>query len=162
KQPAPAAPASEAVRRDPPVSDAQWLDAVRQALVTHKPEDRPAETAKPQTVTAPAARPTQEAALPAPNAVRAPAAAMPPAPVRVPMAAPALPPPVSIGPPPAQRVDADHPVPPGSIPDGLPAVEPVKVQEKAGETASPQEHDRSRISKWISAIPLLGPAVDKV
>jgi len=164
KQSAPATPTTEPVRREPAVSDAQWLDAVRQALVTHKPEDRPVEAAKPQTVTTPAARPTQEAALPSPsatpaptpNAVHAVPAPVPSVPVSAPLAAPALPPPVSIAPPPTQRVDADHPVPPGSIPDGLPVAETPKPQE----TTSPQEHDRSRISKWISAIPLLGPAVD--
>ena len=32
------APRAKPVRRDPAVSDAQWLDAVRQALVTHKQE----------------------------------------------------------------------------------------------------------------------------
>ena len=37
---------AEPARRDPAVSDAQWLDAVRQALVTHKQEIHPPELAK--------------------------------------------------------------------------------------------------------------------
>ena len=35
------APATQNVRRDPSESDTQWLDAVRQVLVTHQPEPRP-------------------------------------------------------------------------------------------------------------------------
>jgi hypothetical protein len=145
---APAVPAAlDGSRRDPTDSDAQWLEAVRQALVTHKPESRPTDAAKPQPAV-PAAG--QEATLPMPAATPAPAM-----PARVPVApsvAPALPPPVTIAPPPSQRVDADHPVPPGSIPDVVPQA----------DTAKPEEQDRSRIGKWISAIPLLGTAVDYV
>jgi hypothetical protein len=146
-----AAPAAlDGSRRDPADSDAQWLEAVRQALVTHKPESHPADAAKPQPAV-PAAQPArQETTLPMPAATPAPAM-----PARVPVApsvAPALPPPVTIAPPPSQRVDADHPVPPGSIPD-------VVLQ---ADTAKPEEQDRSRIGKWISAIPLLGTAVDYV
>ena len=51
KQPAavPTNVVAEPQRRDPVISDTQWLDAVRQALVTHKEQIRPSpETAKPQ------------------------------------------------------------------------------------------------------------------
>ena len=140
--------APEPGRRDLAVSDAQWLDAVRQALVTHKPESRSVDSAKPQSPI-PVVQPTaREAALPAP--ATAPAAAAPaPAPA-APSAAPALPPPLTLAPPPSRRVDSDHPVPPGSIPDAPPPP----------DAAQPDEHGRSRIGKWISAIPLLGSVVD--
>jgi hypothetical protein len=68
--------------------------------------------------------------------------------------APALPAPISIAPPlPAQQADVDHPVPPGAIPDSAPP------PDKA-DAAQPDEHSHSRIRKWISEIPLLGPAVE--
>jgi hypothetical protein len=150
KQPATAvAPtASEPIRRDPAVSDAQWLDAVRQALVTHKPEARSFDPAKPQTQ-APVVKPaTQEAVSPVPATAPAPVLSAPVS--AVPSAAPTLSPPVSIAPQPSQRVEADHPVPPGSIPDAAPST----------DAAKPAEQGQSRIGKWISAIPLLGPVVD--
>jgi hypothetical protein len=134
-----ASAAPEPARRDAAVSDAQWLEAVRQALVTQKPDRRPVEAAKPSVV-APVARPvTQEAPVQPPADVR-----LDPA---TPMVAPALPRPITIPAAPAQRVDADHPVPPESIPDAAPP-------------AKPNEPDRSRIGKWISGIPLLGPVLD--
>ena len=135
KQPAtaPAPATTEPVRRDAAVSDAQWLDAVRQALVTHKPEPRSVDAAKSHTLV-PVVQPAQEMAVPTP----APA----------PTIAPALPPPVAIAPSPPQRVDVDHPVPPGSIPE-----------TSSTDMAKPDEQGRSRIGKWISAIPLLGPMV---
>jgi hypothetical protein len=49
-------------------------------------------------------------------------------------------------------VDIDHPVPPQAIPDS--------ISPSDEEAAKPDEHGRSRIGKWISSIPLLGPAVD--
>lgn len=196
KQPVTAAApvVAEPVRRDPAISDTQWLDAVREALVTHKDETRPP-AAKPaptpdasrlQSAPAQAARPvsrdtvltppaaiavtpgTAPAAAPAPVPMAAPAeapamspaspeAASSPPPVNVvapavgPSAAPALPPAIAIAPPPvAVQATDNHPVPPESIPDSAP---PANV-------AKPDEHGRSRIGKWISTIPLLGPAVD--
>jgi len=152
KQPAASVATTEAepARRESAVSDAQWLDAVRQALVTHKPDAR---AAKAPSAAEPVVRPLpHEAALPAP-------AVSPQAPVMVPVmapaapVAPALPPPIAIAPPPAQQADADHPVPPGSIPDFMPPAENADAA-KAGE------HGPSRIRKWISEIPLLGPAVE--
>ena len=155
------APAAQNVRREPAVSDAQWLDAVRQALVTHQPDVRPVENSKSRPTPQSSARPAQrDAEPPAPPAVAlsvsatatAPAAAATPAPA----VAPTLPPPVAIAPAPAQQnakrtQDPDHPIPPESIPDSetVPAAE-----------ARTEESGRSKIGKWISAIPLLGPVVD--
>jgi len=175
---------SDPAKRDPAASDTQWLDAVRQALVTRKPEPptpapkptdpRPTD-AKPQPIPAPAVRPVpQETSLP-PAAVRPvpqdtvlpPArqvpqdAALPPAPVAPPanvpaaaspMAAPALPPPIAVAPPTVRQVDTDHPVPPEAIPNPVPPAD-------AGDSKS-AEQERSPASKWISKIPLLGPAID--
>ena len=154
-------PATQNVRREPAVSDTQWLDAVRQALVTHQPDARTAEPFKARPMPQPSARPAQrEAGPPVPPAaapsvsatVSAPSATATPAPA----AAPALPPPVAIAPAPAQQnakhtQDPEHPVPPESIPDSetAPAAE-----------ARTEESGRSKIGKWISAIPLLGPVVD--
>lgn len=155
KQPAAAAApvVAEPARPDAGVSDTQWLDAVRQALVTHKPEPPPAAPAKPQPSAAvPVVRPVpQDAALPAPASALAPAPASV-APASVPSAAPALPPAVTIAPPPAQHVDVDHPVPPQSIPDSVPPA--------SADPGKSDEPGRSGFGKWISGIPLLGPAID--
>jgi hypothetical protein len=154
-------PAVQNVRREPAVSDTQWLDAVRQALVNHQPEARPVESSKARPMPQPSARSVQRetepsappaAALPASGPATAPAATVTPGPA----VAPTLPPPVAIVPEPAQQNtaqphDADHPVPPESIPYSEAAA--------AAETKSDQS-GRSRIGKWISAIPLLGPVVD--
>jgi hypothetical protein len=153
----------EPTRRDPAVSDAQWLDAVRQALVTHKQETRDPVSAKATNTPEPVTRSMpHEAALPAPTAAPSAPVATPP-PVTVPSvavstpgapAAPALPAPISIAPPPpAQQADVDHPVPPGAIPDAMPSA------EKA-DAAKPDEHGKSRVRKWISEIPLLGSVVE--
>jgi hypothetical protein len=175
---------SDQAKRDPAVSDSQWLDAVRQALVTRKLEPpapaakqsdpRPAD-AKPQPIPAPAVRPApQETSLP-PSVVRpvpqdtaVPPArpapqetALPPAPVvppasvpatASPTTAPALPPPIAVAPPTVRQVDTDHPVPPEAIPDPVPLAD-------VGDSKS-EEQGRSRASKWISNIPLLGPVID--
>jgi len=155
------APAVQNVRRDSSESDTQWLDAVRQALVTHQPESRPVETSKALPMPQPSARPAQRDADPsAPPPTAPPAAAAASAPpataTPAPAVAPTLPPPVAIAPVPAQRnaaqpKDPDHPVPPESIPSS----ETVATTE-----TKPDESGRSRIGKWISAIPLLGPVVD--
>ncbi|MGC2827661.1 MAG: hypothetical protein WA322_26105, partial [Pseudolabrys sp.] len=47
----------ESTRRDPGISDAQWLDAVRQALATHKEETPTPDAAKPQSAPVSAMRP---------------------------------------------------------------------------------------------------------
>lgn len=153
--------AAEPARREPGVSDTQWLDAVRQALATHKPEQpataraevpTTAAIANPQPAAVPVVRPMQhEKQLSAPlDITPAPAA---------PAAAPALPPAIAVVPTPPLHVNADHPVPPGSIPDSMPPSDN-EAQSAKADAAKPEEQGRSRISKWISAIPLLGPAVD--
>ena len=84
-----------------------------------------------------------------------PARLVPPAGVPAaasPTTAPALPPPIAVAPPTVRQVDTDHPVPPEAIPDPVP---PAKVDDSKSE-----EQGRSRASKWISNIPLLGPAID--
>ena len=148
-------PPAQSIHKDP-VSDTQWLDAVRQALTAHQDGSRPAEATKPRTVSAPAARPAQREAEP-PAAASAPTPATAASTPLPPAAAPALPPPVAVAPASAQRKatrapDADHPVPPESIPD--------TAQFAATEVKTDEEPGRSKIGKWISAIPLLGPVVD--
>jgi hypothetical protein len=140
--PKPAA-ANTQVRRESSESDTQWLDAVRQALVTHQPESR-------RPMPQPSARPAQREAEPSVPPATAPTATPASA------VAPVLPPPVAIAPASAQKnvvqtQDPDHPVPPGSIPSSEAVV--------ATETKT-DESGRSRIGKWISSIPLLGPVVD--
>jgi hypothetical protein len=151
--------AAQNARREPAVSDTQWLDAVRQALVTHQPDTRPAESSKARPMPQPSARPAQrEVEPPAPPAT-APAASATLPPVTAPLApttAPTLPPPVAIAPAPAQKNTAqarepDHPIPPESIP----SPETVPTAETKSD-----ESGRSRIGKWISSIPLLGNVVD--
>src|SRR5450631_3669738 len=137
KLPAAPSPAAEPVRHDPAVSDAQWLDAVRQALVVHGAEPPVAEVAK--APVAPAAVPAQrtapqEAVLPP----QTPAIAAPD-PVILP-AAPALPPAAS-------PADANHPVPPAAIPDPADTA-----------AAKPDEH-HSRIRGWIAKVPLMGNVI---
>jgi hypothetical protein len=72
-----------------------------------------------------------------------------------PAVAPTLPPPVAIAPAPAQKnvvqTQDDHPVPPESIPSSETVAAPETKADESG---------RSRIGKWISTIPLLGPVVD--
>ena len=147
KQSVPATPpaVTETVRRDGAVSDSQWLDAVRQALVTHKPEPSAAPASKPQTAAAPVLR-----SVPEGIAASTPAAV--PVPATAPTAAPTLPPAITVTPPPVQRADVDHPVPPQSIPD--------PVSTAPADVVKADERGRSRIGKWISSIPLLGHVVD--
>jgi len=143
---APPSVAATAAPRDPAVSDAQWVDAVRQALLTHHPE-RPAAAAAKAPV-APEAIQSQwpgqrEAALPpSVPAAAAPSPVVPPAAAAV---APALPPAASVAAPAVPRADPEHPVPPAAIPD---------PEEAAA--AKPEPH-QSRIGRWIARVPLLGP-----
>jgi hypothetical protein len=71
-----------------------------------------------------------------------------------PVVAPTLTPPVAIAPAPAQKnvvqTQDDHPVPPASIP----------LETVAAPKTTTDESSRSRIGKWISAIPLLGTVMD--
>ncbi len=155
KMPAAEWPGAERVRREAGVSDTQWLDAVRQALVTHE-----ANTAAPEAIKAPvvpAAPPVlrpalREAAAPA----NTPVIAAPAPPVQLaPPVAPALPPAaavpapaVAVAAPPAPRTEAGHPVPPAAIPD-------------PAEVAAAEANDhRSRVRRWIAKIPLMGNVID--
>jgi hypothetical protein len=162
----------EPARRDAAISDTQWLDAVRQALVTHKEDARATETgppvldaAKPQTIPAPVVRPaSRDVGSASPAAATAKSGTVPTAPAMTPIVAPVvapapgpsvappLPPAIPIAPPPAAaQATENHPVPPESIPESAPPA-----------SADTAESGRSRIGKWISAIPLLGPVVDNV
>ncbi len=147
KLPAAASPPATVVRRDPAVSDGQWLDAVRQALVVHGAEPPTADTARAPVAPAagPAQRPAQQEAVLPPQA---PAIAAP-APVISPVA-PALPPAASVATPLAPQADPDHPVPPAAIPE---AASPT-------DAASQDEHGHSRVRKWIAKIPLVNTVVE--
>jgi len=157
KMPAAEWPGAERARREAGVSDTQWLDAVRQALVTHEASAAAAEAIKAPAVPAapPVLRPAlREAAAPASTPVIAA-----PAPVQLaPPIAPALPPAAAVPAPaavvaappvpPVPQADAGHPVPPSAIPD------PAEVA--AGEA---NDH-RSRVRRWIAKIPLMGNVID--
>jgi|SRR5665213_364021 len=159
-RPQPAAVATEPVRREPKVSDAQWVDAVRQALVTHSAEPAQPDRAKAPAMPAPELRPAQqELAAPAPAAasvsppVLRPAqqelAVPAPAPVAVPVA-PTLPPALSLAPPAVPQADADHPVPPSAIPESAPP----------DNAAEANEQGHSRVRRWIAKIPLVNTVVE--
>jgi hypothetical protein len=155
-----------AAEADATVSDDRWLDAVRGALVSH---EAARETAAAADVPVAARVATPEirgsiksgnAAAPQPVTLTPPPRAAPArqAPVQD-AAAPALPPATSIGeapaPPPAQArreadADPDHPVPPGSIPDGT------QPDDKAAADSGQQGDSRFG---WVSKIPVLGPVL---
>ena len=155
KAPAEAWPttATLTVRHDPEVSDAQWVDAVRQALVTHHEERPRADTtaAPVAPATVPAPQPAkQEAALPPLAPTPAPAVAAPvSAPVAMPVAPP-LPPAATINTPGVAQTDPDHPVPPAAIPE--PAL--------PNDAAKPNEQGHPRIRGWIAKIPLMGNVIN--
>lgn len=149
KLPAAASPPTVAavVRHDPAVSDAQWVEAVRQALVAHGKEPPTADAVK--APVAPAAVPTpqpahQEAVLPP----QAPAIAAP-APVISPIAPP-LPPAASVATPVAPQADADHPVPPATIPESAAPTDAAKTNEQG----------HPRIRGWIAKVPLMGNVIN--
>jgi hypothetical protein len=112
-------------------SDARWLDAVRHALTAREAERAAAEAS------------VKPLAPPAAPARIAPASAAP-APVAL---APALPPPATLNTAPAGALgrDAEHPVPPGSIP-----VTPVNGEALTTERAPAQS------SSWTDHIPFFG------
>ncbi|HSP48672.1 MAG TPA: hypothetical protein VLN61_00525 [Pseudolabrys sp.] len=149
KLPAAASPpaATEPVRHDAAVSDAQWLDAVRQALLVHGADPPTVGAAKAPVVhaTVPAQRPAQQVATLPPQApvVAAPALVISPV-------APALPPAVSIATPAAPQADADHPVPPGAIPEST----------SPTDAAKPEEQGHPRVRRWIAKIPLMGNVIN--
>ena len=128
-----------------PAADAQWVDAVRDALVAH-------EQAADAAPLAPAPVKAAAAAAPARGTPPRPLGemnAMPKAAAIAPDAAPALPPPTQVGDPdrtvatatPAANPEAksDHPVPPGSIPD----------------------QDRPTPNGWLSKVPFVGQVLAK-
>lgn len=147
KLPAAASPPATVVRRDPAVSDGQWLDAVRQALVVHGAEPPTADTSRALGAPAagPAQRPAQQEAVLPPQA---PAVAAP-APVISPVV-PALPPAASVATPAAPPADVDHPVPPGAIPEFA----------SPTDAAKPDEQGHPRIRRWIAKIPLMGNVIN--
>jgi hypothetical protein len=166
-RPAPVKQAAAPAAADATVSDDRWLDAVRGALVSHEAA-RETAAAVDVPVAARRASPEIRGSIKAGNAMPPQPVALAPAPqAAVPArqapvqdaAAPALPPATSIGeapaPPPAQArraadADPDHPVPPGSIPDGA------QPDEKAAADAGQQEDSRFG---WVSKIPVLGPVL---
>ena len=145
KQPAakPAVAESEPARHGAEVSDANWLAAVRGALVTHDPIPPRAEPAPPAHTAVPAVH-AAVPSEPAPSEARgAPINLAPSAPelASVP-AVPALPPAASVAAAPAPKVDSSHPVPPGSIPEAAPASE-----------ATQQAEPRSRWRALLTHVP---------
>jgi len=147
KLPAAASSPAAVVRRDPAVSDGQWLDAVRQALVVHGAEPPTADTARAPVAPAagPAQRPAQQEAVLPPQAPAVAALA----PVISPVV-PALPPAASVATPLAPQADPDHPVPPAAIPESA----------SPTDAASQDEHGHSRVRKWIAKIPLVNTVVE--
>jgi hypothetical protein len=154
KMPATAWPGADRVRRDPGVSDTQWLDAVRQALVTNEASGAAAEAVKAPVIPVkpPALRPAlREVAVPANTPVIAqpdPVQAAPPMAPALPPAAAVSAPAAVVAAPPTPRTDVDHPVPPGAIPD------PAEV------AAAQANEPHSRIRRWIAKIPLMGNVID--
>ncbi len=138
------------VRHDAETSDAHWLESVRDAL-THAP------TAHDETAEAPAPARSPSALQvtpPRPRVVHEDTPQQrgvdeaPPMSLSVP-AAPALPAPVPIAAAPTPTSAANHPVPPGSIPDAQPDANPAeKPPEKSGHS-------------WISEIPILNRVVGR-
>src|ERR1035437_7444693 len=139
--------AAAVVRRDPAVSDGQWLDAVRQALVVHGAEPPTADTARAPVAPAagPAQRPAQQKAVFPPQAPTVAA----PVPVILPVV-PGVPPAASVATPLAPQADPDHPVPPAAIPESA----------SPTDAASQDEHGHSRVRKWIAKIPLRHTVVE--
>ena len=122
------------------------------ALVDHAPE-------QPKPVAAvPPAPPVASAPPPAPKPIESIALGNEPAPAIAPSsAAPALPPATAVPGPtpfvtaPVAKADADHPVPPESIP-GAP---PLSLEPKSADTSN-----RSRLGELIADIPLLGRVIE--
>jgi len=138
KQPAakPAVAESEPARHGAEVSDANWLAAVRGALVTHDPVPPRAEPTPPAHTAVPSEPgPSEARGAPINLAPSAPELASGPA-------APALPPAASVAAAPAPKADSSHPVPPGSIPEAAPASE-----------ATAQAKPRSRWRALLTHVP---------
>jgi len=150
KQPAakPAVAESEPARHGAEVSDANWLAAVRGALVTHDPVPPRAKPTPPAHTAVPAAVPSE----PAPSEARgAPINLAPPAPELAPVpTAPALPPAAAVAAAPAPKLDSSHPVPPGSIPEAAPPI----------SEATAQTEPRSRWRALLTHVPGLNRVME--
>jgi len=148
KQPAakPAVAESEPARHGAEVSDANWLAAVRGALVTHDPVPPRAEPALPMRAAVPSEL--------APSDARgAPINLAPPAPELAPVpTAPALPPAAAVAAAPAPKLDSSHPVPPGSIPEAAPPV--------SEATAQTEPRSRSRWRALLTHVPGLNRVME--
>lgn len=119
----PAVAESEPARHGAEVSDANWLAAVRGALVTQEHAQPHVEPAPPVHAAVAPVRAPMPAEPAAAEARSVPVNLAPPAPEGAPVpAAPALPPAASVAAAPP-RTDPGHPVPPGSIPEAAPASE---------------------------------------
>ena len=150
------------VRRDAETSDANWINSVREAL-THAPaEQEQAAKALPETPPQPVETNLQPSPVPAvvqppPAPPPAQARVVPEAPAAPPVSlaapvAPALPEPVPVAAAPAPASAADHPVPPGSIPDAQPGAQP-----GAQPVAKPAEPTSGH--SWLAKIPLVNRVV---
>jgi hypothetical protein len=164
---APAAKTEAAAAARDPSSDAVWIAAVRQALVSQAEpksvsESKPAvELPKAAALTpAPSAEPARAAPIvlapPVARDIRPPAETPTPATPPVSLAppapeqAPALPPATAVAIAPAPPKDDGHPVPPEVVPDSVPVV-PAKAEE----------HTRSRLGEIAAKIPLVGWAINR-
>jgi hypothetical protein len=146
--PVAAATPTEPAEHDAAVSDAAWIAAVREALVTGKDEPAPSAPAVPATIDAVIAQPAPPpAGRPVMREIRtsteAPAQQAPL--VLSPLALPPATPIASV-PAPRQQAD-DHPVPPAPIPYAAMA------RENGG---------RSRLAQLVAQIPLVGRAIDAI
>ncbi len=144
---------SKPTQRDAAVSDAAWLAAVRGALTANA---EPAQSTKTDTAVGSPVRivppETRPGVNEAPSKVELRASSPPPAPaIAAPAAAPALPPPAAVATVPAPMQDADHPVPPASIPD-----QPAPSQNEVVA----ERHEPSRLGAFIGQIPLVGKMIE--
>jgi hypothetical protein len=120
--------AADVKASDSGTSDEKWVASVREALI-HSPTHDDAAGAAPSQ---PAPPPRVLGTLPT----------LPPASL-APPAAPSLPAPVAVAAPPAPPPAADHPVPPGSIPEAA-------LADKPAETSN---------HSWMSKVPILNRVV---
>ena len=134
----------EIVERDTSLSDARWLAAVRQALVTHGPERTDSAEPVMQATVKPLRAETPAVSKTSAPVLQSSWIAPPPAPA-VPQPAPAVP--VH-----APQLNADHPVPPAPIPTLAPS---------GGATpVSAEERNEPRLGDWIAQIPLVGRVIE--
>lgn len=140
--------ASEAKATPSPASDENWVASVRDAL-THAPAHDGAAEAAPAAASVPDAPPRVLGKLPVPGAT--PVAVTPPTSLAAPVA-PALPEPVPVAAAPAPAPAADHPVPPGAIPDAQ-----TGAQASSQTLAKPSEPNSNH--SWLTKIPLVNRVV---